>query len=785
MTDNAVQHRLIGARVNRVEDERYLRGEGQYIADITLPGMLHMAFLRSTHAHATIKQIDTDKAKLIPGVIGVWTGAEIKDKANPLYSKMPIEEMRLSEQPMMAYDKVRFVGEAVAVVVAVNRYIAEDAVDEIEVEYDALPVVSSAEKAIEPDSIKVQEQLEDNIILHRKVSHGNVEENLAKAELVLSQRFEHNRYMAAPMETRGCIADYARSDQFLTLRSSTQAPHWFRTLLATILNYPEHRLRIIAPDVGGGFGQKVTLYPEEVVACVLAIILKKPVKWIEDRRENLLAANHAKEQLHEIKMGFSKDGRILAIHDKIIGDSGAYTCLPFTMLVEAMSAAGVLPGQYVVQDVSYEFFAVLTNKSPVGAYRGIGWTGMYAARESLMEEAARKLGIDPIEIRKINMVQPNQFPYRNVMGLDFDSGSYVESMDKIMELVNYPVFRKKQEELRKQNKYIGVGFCPFNEPTGMATELARAHGFPISVHDAVSVNIDPSGKATVTLGLTSQGQGHETTFAQVTADQLGIPMEDVRVVAGDSFSTAYGMGAWASRSAVIGTGAIMRAAQDVKEKLLSIAAYMLETRSEDLDLVNGSFQIKGIPEPKLKLSDVAAVAYFVPEMRPEALDPVLESKRNYDPPSTYSNGVHAAIVEIDIETGKLKVTDFYAVEDCGTVINPKIVEGQMCGAVAQGIGGAVYENLVYDEQGQLLTASLMDYLLPSTTEVPNIVVAHIETPSPYTLGGVKGMGESGMIASPGAILNAANDALSPFGVYMERLPLTPEHIINAIATMKP
>ncbi|MEH7254764.1 xanthine dehydrogenase family protein molybdopterin-binding subunit [Neobacillus niacini] len=776
--------RFIGAKVNRLEDDKFIRGNGRYIADITLPGTLHAAFLRSPHAHALIKKINTDKAKKIPGVIGVWTGDDIKDKSDPLIWKMPIEEMQLSVQPLIPYDKVKFVGEAVAVVVATNRYIAEDAVEEIEVEYEPLPVISDAYKSMEPDSIKVQDQLENNIILTNKAVKGDVDTSFKEAALVMTKKFRQNRYMASPMETRGCLASYSISEDFLTIWSSTQAPYWFRSLLSNTLKFPEHKIRMVAPDVGGGFGQKLTLYPEEVVSCILSIELQQPVKWIEDRRENLLAANHAKEQDIELSMAFNETGRILAMKGRMVGDSGAYTATPFTMLSEVMNSGVVLTGTYDVQNIESEFFAVLTNKSPVNCYRGIGWTAMYNVRESMMEEAARKLGIDPIEIRKLNMVQPHQFPYLSATNVLFDSGSYVESMNRLRELVNYDEFRKYQSELRQQGKFIGIGFCPYNEPSGVGTEMARSVGFPISTHDSAIVSMDPSGKVTVTVGAASQGQGHETTLAQVTADQLGVPLKDIRIVAGDSATGAYGMGTFASRTAVVYGGAIIKAAKVVREKVLTIAAFILKVHQEELDIYNGSIYLKEVDEPKLSLAEVAFSAYFIPEHRPKDMDSLLESKQTYDPPSTVSNGAHAAIVEVDIKTGMVKVTDYFAIEDCGTVINPIIVEGQLAGAIAQGIGGSLLEHLVYDEQGQLLTASFMDYLIPTATDVPNIVIEHMETPSPTTINGIKGVGESGMISAPSTILNAVQDALSPFDVCFKQFPLNPENVLEHISKGK-
>ena len=771
--------RYVGARVARVEDPRFLTGRGRYIDDIELPGMVHAAFCRSPHAHALIRNMSITAAREHPGVLGVWTGADLKDVIGPFITKLNRPECRSCERRVLPLEKVRHVGEAVAVVVATSRYIAEDACDLIDVEYEPLPAVVDCEDALAADAPLIDPALPDNNIAHIEIEAGDVEAAFAEADRVYSKRFHHNRYSGAPLECRGVIGEFDAGLGRMTLWSSNQMPHLMRTLLAGPLGISESKLHVIAPTVGGGFGTKAHIFIEDAIIPMLAKLLDRPVKWIEDRYEHLAASAHSKELTAYIDLAVRDDGTFLGFRARFIGDGGAYSVNPYTPLIDPLLAATSITNIYDVENVRCEVDAPLTNKCQTGAYRGVGWTSGHTAREALIDDAARGLGIDPVELRLQNCIPSTPF-YKTALGQTYDGGSYAESMHKARELLGYDELRARQSELREQGRFIGIGFSPFVEATAYGGAIAEATGFPVTYFDSASVTVQPDGTVIVTTGLHSHGQGHETSFAQVAADALGVRLEDITYVQGDTSSSVYGMGTYASRSAVIGAGTIMRAAADVKEKLLQLAARALEVAPEDLEIANGVASVVGASEKSMTVAEIAGFAYFGGRHRPDEFDPALTATRSYDPPETYSNGCIAAVVEVDVDTGQVDLQRIVAVEDCGVMLNPLIVDGQIAGAIAQGIGGALYEDLAYGENGQFLAGTLMDYLYPSTCEVPPIEIGHIETPSPVTDGGVKGMGEAGGIAAPAAVLNAVADALDPFGVQFDRLPLGPSYVLELI-----
>jgi carbon-monoxide dehydrogenase large subunit len=777
VTDLAVPRgKLLGARVKRVEDPRFLTGEARYLADLTLPRMMHAAFLRSPHGHAHITSIDTSAAEAMPGVLAVLSGADVE--TFPLADIVPIEGLAKTPQTVLAIDKVRFVGEAVAVVVASDRYVAEDAVEAIAVEYEELPAVTSVEAALADGAPVLHEALGENVVLRNKRTFGDVDGAFAQAHRVFEHEIHTNRHAAAPMETRGCIAEYERAAGKMTVWSSTQTPELLRITLAPVLGLPAQKLRVVAPAVGGGFGQKMATYPEEVVVTYLARKLGRPVKWVEDRRENLMSATHAKEQVVKLAIAVDQNGHFLAMRARYVGDSGAYSFNSASAVIEPMLAATLMPSVYDVRNYEWDIVCALTNKTPIGPYRAVGWTAGHTARELLIDKIARELGIDPAELRRRNLVK--ELPYESCTGGTYDSGNFVQSLDKALETIDYEGFRREQEEARKQGRYLGIGISPYVEPTGVGSEVALQVGLPLGSHDNATVTIDPTGKVTVATSVASQGQGHETSFAQLAADALGATLEDVQIVQADTDRTPFGMGTYGSRSAVIGGGSLSLAAREVREKLLHVASVLLEASPGDLVLEDSRVHVAGSPERGMGFADVAGAAYFAPFVRREGSDPYLSSTRFYDPRATYSNGCFVAIAEVDIETGKTTLHRVLAVEDCGTMLNPMIVEGQVRGAIAQGIGSALLEHLVYDESGQLLTTTYLDFLLPTATEVPRLDVEHIETPSPVTVGGIKGMGESGLIASPAAVLNAIIDAVSPFDPQITELPLSPDRVLRAI-----
>ena len=775
----------LGARVMRVEDERFLRGGGQYIDDMSVPGMAHAAFFRSPLPHARIKSIDVERARALEGVYGVYTGEDLKDLVGPIISGEDHESIRVLEQRVLPLDKVRHVGEAVTAVVATSRYVAEDAVGLIEVDWDPLPVVMDAEESMKPDAVRIDETQPDNNTLHLDYGDPEIDKVLADCDRVHTKKFYFGRQSASPLETRGLIASYKVATGMLTLWMSNQMPHLTRTMMATPLELPERRIRVISPDVGGAFGLKCHIFVEDLIVPVVARLLGRPVKWIEDRYENLAASGHAREVTYEVDIGLGDDGTFRAISGRLLGNAGGYQNYPYTAFIDVGMGGNLLPGMYGWESARYVSDAPLTNKLQTSAYRATGMVLGTSIREIMIDEIARDLDVDPVELRLQNTIPDD--PSVNALGQKYDGGSYAEALKQAAESIGYEQFRKDQAAERADGKYRGIGFSTTVEPAGWATEHARAchwgEGYATfgGYFDSASVAVEPDGSVTVTTGLHSHGQSHETTFAQVAADVLGVRLEDIRYRQGDTDSAVYGVGTYASRSSVLGAGTIMKAGKDVREKMDQIAAKALEVSPEDIEIYDSKAFVRGSPARSITIADIAVLAYFGHTNRPEDLDePALTSTRSYDPPESYNNSTFGAIVEVDIETGVIDVQRFVAVEECGVMMNPNVVEGQVAGGVAQGIGMALLEEVVYGEEGQLLCSSLMDFLYPSMTDLPDIETVHIETPSPVTLGGIKGLGEGGLITSPGAVVNAAADALNPLGVVLDRLPLNPDYILRRI-----
>jgi carbon-monoxide dehydrogenase large subunit len=770
----------VGRRIPPFESAKYLRGRGKYVDDIQLPGTLHASFLRSPFAHAKVTRVDAAAARALDGVALVLTAEDVSD-IPAIVTDLPREEVVANSRPVLPAEKVRFVGEAVACVIATSRYVAEDAMQLIDVEYEQLPVVMDAEQALAEDAPLLHDGTESNSFAHIEFEHGDVDGAFAAADRVFTKRFHHGRSHALPLEGRALLADWDAGTQEMTFWTSTQIPHLLRTLLCHAIGLSEKQLRVISPDVGGAFGLKLHLWPEDYLVAAASKRLNRPVKWIEDRYEALAASLHAKEIICELEIAAKADGTFLAMKGRYVGDAGAYAAYPFTPLVDPLCAAVMLPNLYKIDAVRFEIDAAFTNKCPSGAYRGVGWTSGQTAREALVDEIARELGLDPMELRLKNTI-PDE-PYVSATGCKYDGGSYAGAQRKAMEIVNYDGFRERQRTAREEGRYLGVGFSPFLEPGGWSGELAKRMGFPFDYMDSARVTVEPDGSVVVTLGLHSHGQAHQTTMAQVVADKLGVPIEGVKIVQGDTSQTAYGSGTFGSRGAVIGYGAISRAAAEVADKLKQIAGHSLEIAPEDLELRDGKAVVRGSPEKAMAMMMVGFTAYFgafVGGTRPAGIDPVLTSTRSYDPPETYANGCAAAIVEVDVETGIVTVERVAIVDDCGVMLNPMVVDGQLIGAAAQGIGGALYEELVYDEDGSFLSGNLLDYLYPSSLEIPPIDVGHIQTPSPVTEGGVKGCGEGGTIATPAAVVNAVADALSSLGVTIDSTPLDPNRVLGLI-----
>jgi carbon-monoxide dehydrogenase large subunit len=770
----------VGSRVLRTEDPRFLTGSATFTDDLRLPGMLHAAFLRSPHAHARITSIDTSRAKAIPGVVAVFTEAEVSQVLEPFTTEFGRPEVQTITRPALNSTTAYYVGQALAVVVAESRYVAEDALEEIDVEYEVLPALMDPHEALRPDTPAFLPGLEGNNYAHIEFQRGDLDRLFEEADHVFSRRLVHGRHMAAPLEARGVVADYRPATGELTVWSSTQLPHYLRTFLAGPLGIAENKIRVVAESVGGGFGMKCIVFDEDGIVPAVSKLLGRPVKWTEDRYENLAASAHAKDQICEIEAAVTSDGRLLAFRGHHIGVGGAWPAHPWTGLVDPLCAAMLMPGIYDIEAIGFTVDSPLTNRAPIGPYRGIGWTAGQAVMQLLLDDVADALGMDPTELRLKNAI-PDE-PFVSATGMSYDGGSYSASIHKVLEMVDMPAFRERQARLREEGRYIGIGISPYIEPTGWGAELSRIQGFPWEFFDSASVTVEPDGSVTVTTGMQSHGQSHETTFAQVAADALGVRFEDVRVVQGDSAVAVYGNGTYASRSAVIGGATIMRAGREVRDKLIRMAAHAMEVSVDDVEMVGGHAGVRGVPSRRMSLREIADLAYYGGARRPADVEPSLTATRSYDPPQTYANGTFAAVVEVDPGTGTVKIEEIVCCEDCGRMLNPMVVDGQVHGAVAQGIGGLLYEEIAYDDEtGQLITGTLVDYLYPSAVEVPGMRIAHIETPSVVTEGGIKGAGECGTIAAGPAILSAITDALSPFGrIAIEHTPVRPGDILDLL-----
>lgn len=781
--------RWFGAPVQRLEDPRLLRGKGTYVDDVDLPGLLHAAFLRSPHAHARIVRIDTSAALALPGVHLVLTAIDLGEVLEP--SPLLVPHAALTQprtQLPLALEEVRYVGEAVAMVVADSRYVAEDALDLIDVEYEPLPVVYSLEIAAQADAPLVHADVPGNVAAHFAQQVGNPAEVFASAPHVLQERFLVDRGAAMPMECRGVVAQWDTFEETLTCWISTQGPIPIRNGLAAIFHLPEHKVRVVAPDVGGGFGTKIMMfYPEEILTPFAACRLQRPVKWIEDRREHFISANQERSQIHEVEYAFDEQGILLAVRDRFLHDAGAYT--PYGIIVPVITAC-TLPGPYRLRHYASEFTVLYTNKVPVSPYRGAGRPHAVFVMERIIDRIASELQVDRLEVRSRNFIAPDEFPwdvglvYQDGGPTKYDSGNYQEALEKLKVLLDYEHFRERQAVARASGRYLGLGVGCYVEGTG------------IGPYEGAKVSVESDGRVHATTGVTTQGQAHATTLAQIVAEQLGVPLQDVLVTTGDTQAFNWGVGTFASRAATVAGSAMHLAALKVREKTRQVAADLFEAAPEDIELADGKVFVRDAPHKALTLGQVAISANPLryaygenarklmnmrlagprpgPALSEERSSPGLEACEYYSPPhASFASGIHGAIIEVDPGTGMVTFLKYVAVHDCGRLINPVVVEGQVHGGVAQGIGGVFYERLVYDEAGQLINASFMDYLLPTAAEVPSILVDHVETPSPLNPLGVKGAGEAGVIPVPALFASAIDDALAPLGIRIREMPLHP------------
>ena len=778
----------IGERVRRKETLRFVTGTGRYVDDLLPPDTLHAAFVRSACAHARIKAIDVEAARTMPGVHAVFTGEDIAQKIKPLRVSGSSLLRQIKLYPL-AVDKVRYFGEPLAVVVADNRYLAEDAVEIVSVDYEPLPVVVDPEAAMEPASACVHEDVGSNIVYKYHFATDGIDKVFQQADVVIKERIRSHRITACPIEPRAYLAHFNQQEDSLTMWSATANPHSLRTRIADILSFPESRIRVIAPDVGGSFGIKIQTYQEELLLPFLSRELARPVKWCETRVEHLRNGRHGRDQIHYIEMALKKDGTMLGIRDKIIADMGS----TYTVDHSIMASALYVPGVYQIQNYSVDAFGVSTNKTTHGSLRGIGKADASYVIERLIDIAARELRLDPVEIRMKNFIPAEAFPYRNVTGALYDSGQYHLCLERALEIAGYEQLRKEQEELRRNGQYRGIGVALVMEPTS-SSRIHATGGYA-----SCRMRIDPSGAATVFSSMGEQGQGHETTIAQIVASQTGIPFEKIHVIHGDTLPTPYGFGTGSSRSSVVLMPSAWVAAKKMREKMLGIAARSLGVVPDKLDIANGKVSSKDDPGRSVEIMEIVRTAYGAIHLLPENMEPGLETMGYFVNPnidytpdekgrmntfSSYPYAAIVAVVDVDVETGFIKIIRYCTVHDCGNMINPQIVDTQQQGSIMQGIGAALYEELRYDEEGQLLTSTLMDYRLPSVEEVPEIALEHIITPNPFTPLGAKGAGETGMLGPPPALCNAVEDALSPLGVKIRETPLTPERILDLIEKAK-
>jgi carbon-monoxide dehydrogenase large subunit len=772
--------RWVGASVPRKEDRRMLLGRGRFVADLTRPGLLHAAFVRSPHAHARIGRIDVDAALKAPGVAAVFTAASLGDPY--LLALLERDEFVPTEMPILAGDKVRFVGEPVAVVVADDAYRAEDATELVEVDWDPQPAVASIEAATASGAPRLHEEAEGNRLVDLLMfDDDRLPDIFAQAAVTVTASFRSARVAALPLEGRACLAEWDDRDDQLVMHVSTQVPHQVRSGVAQALGLPERAIRVIAPDVGGGFGLKCVVGREEVAVAAAALRLRRPVRWTEDRQENLTAAFHGHEQQYEVRAAFGPDGTILALDAEIDCDTGAYSVFPFTCAVEPLMASTELPGVYKVPAYRARGRAIATNKAPAAPYRGVSRPQIVLVMERLMEKAAEALGLDPLDVRRTNLIGPGEFPYTGVNKITYDEGSYRESLDLAEKHVTEQAWPAERDRLRAAGQRAGIGYSCFSERTAFGTPAMSQRRMRMTPgYDTAMVRMDPTGEVIVTTGTCGHGQGHETTFAQIVADRLGVHPDQVRLRQGDTDLASYGWGTWGSRSVVIGGGAAGRAADIVASQLRKAAGSLLEASPADVELADGTARIRGDAGASIPISEVARLVHFQAHRLPEDVRYGLEARATFDPPGTFSNASHAAMVVIDPGTCAIRLHRYLVVEDCGVVINPMVVDGQVRGGVTQGVAAALLERICFDPDGQPVSATLMDYLAPTAAEMCAVDIVHLETPSRSGETGAKGMGEGGTIGAPAAVLGAINDALSDTDVRFDHIPVLPNDISAAL-----
>ncbi len=771
---------MLGSPVKRREDPRLITGQATYVDDIKLPGMLYMAFVRSPYGHARIRSINTQAARNYPGVVAVYTAEDLKGAVGNIAVAVPLGKMTegMGIRGPLAEGKVRFYGDPVAVVIADDRSTARDARDLIEVDYEPLPAVTDAEKAMQPDAPLLYEEFGTNVPFSDHPSTEEIdkvfEQTKADGGVVVKARFVNQRLAPVAIETRAVVADYNKASRSLTVWSTSQNPHILRNIMAATVGLPQHQVRVIVPDVGGGFGSKINIYPEELVAAFASMKTGHPVKWTEERSENMSSTIHGRDQIDYVEVAATREGRVTGLKIHGISDLGAYSQL-FTDVIMIALGFPVSCGAYDIPHIHLSSDIVFTNKAPTDAYRGAGRPEAAYLIERTMDLVARAVGKDPAEVRRINFIKPEQFPYKAATGAVYDSGNYEAALDKALALADYQNLRAEQARRRASGdgKLMGIGLSSYIEICGLGPK-----GFvPIGLYESARMRIENSGTVEVYTGSSPHGQGEETTFAQIVAEEFGIPIENVVVLHGDTDSTPEGRGTYGSRTTAVGGSAVYTAAQRLKEKMKQIAAHMLEASASDITLEDGKFFVTGSPQKSVTFAEVATAANFSNTL-PPTIEPGLETTVFWEPEAcTFPFGTHVCVVEIDKETGEAQITRYVAVDDCGRQLNPMLVEGQIHGGIAQGVGQALFEGVVYGEDGQLLTATLMDYAMPLSSELPSFETDSTVTPTPVNPLGAKGVGEAGTIAATPAVANAIADAL---GVAHVDMPFTSEKLWQII-----
>ncbi len=774
--------RLFGSGIRRREDPRLITGQASYTDDIKLTGLAHVAILRSPHAHARIRSIDTAAAVQSPGVVAVYTGADTEGVLNPIPCAwvIPDSDVKAVAYPAIAKDVVRYVGDAVAVVVAENRYQAEDALELISVDYEPLPVVVNPEAALQDGAPQLHEDAPGNQAFHWVAAGGDTDTAFDQAEVVVKDTIIQQKLIPNAMEPRSAIASYLPSMGELTIWNTSQNPHIARFVTCLVTGIPEHKIRVIAPEVGGGFGSKIAVYPWEMIAAFCAMRLGRPVKWTETRSENFVATTHGRDHVEYVEMAATRDGKITGVRSVVYAGMGAYLSTAAPGIPTILHGL-MYSGPYDIPHIKADIYGCFTNTTPVEAYRGAGRPEATFLLERLVDLLAAELNLDPVEVRRLNLIPKFDDGYDVAIGLTYDSGDYQRALDVALEHVNYSHLRHEQEHQREHGHYTGIGVSCYSEICGLGpSQVAGAVGFGGGLWESATVRFYATGKVNVYVGTSPHGQGEETTFAQIVASELGVPVDDVELIHGDTDNTPMGWGTYGSRTTVVGGGAVALSARKIKDKAVTLAAHLLEAAEADIEYEDGNFFVRGAPDRSKTIQDIALMANVAWDM-PAGMEPGLEATAFYDPPNfSYPFGSHVAVVSVDPDNGHIVLERYVAVDDCGPQINPMIVEGQVHGGVVQGAGQALWEGAVYDDGGQLLTGTLLDYALPRAHLVPDIETLSTETPSPHNPLGVKGIGETGTIASTVTIYNAVIDALRPLGVTKLEMPLTPERVWRAI-----